>query len=183
VGWLERLRVEVVVGDIFEADTEGMACTVTTAVGPYGAISRQLFSRGGEALAADVAVLRSGLPEGRLELGQAVSLPVRPEHALGREGWLITAALWAHESPYTPSLLYGVHINSLRQAFARALASVAMPIFTGGGAELTFDAITRVLRDLDGLRTADTFSVERLVFVSRKPRDVEVLRQRLEEAV
>ena len=116
-------------------------------------------------------------------MGQAVSLPVKPDYQLGRTGWLILTALWAHESPYTPSLLYGVFINSLRQAFARGLVSVAMPIFTGGGAELTFDAIIRVLRDLDGLRTADEFSVERLIFVSRKPGDVEALGQRLKEAV
>ena len=63
------------------------------------------------------------------------------------------------------------------------MVSLAMPIFTGGGADLTFDAIIRVLRDLDGLRTSDGFTVERLRFVSRKERDVEALAKELRQGL
>ncbi len=183
MSWCDRLDVEAEVGDIFQTDADGLVCTVTVNLGPYGAISRHLFARGGAALADDLEALRSTLPGNRLQLGQATSLPIRAEHTLDVRGWLILAGLWAHESAYTPELLYGVYIASLRQAFERHLVSLAMPIFTGGGADLTFDAILRVLRDLDGLRTSDGFTVERLRFVSRKERDVEALAQALRQGL
>jgi hypothetical protein len=50
LAWLERLQVSVGRGDLLTVDVEVVVSTVMADLRPYGAISRALFARGGEAL-------------------------------------------------------------------------------------------------------------------------------------
>ena len=180
MGWLERLDVSTETGDLFDADAEGVVITIKTSLTAYGKISRTLFERSGDKLQADLrtAALRYG-PE-RLTIGKSLSVVARPEYGLKHAQCLIFVAMWSEESPYTMNLGFSCYASALREAFCLGLTSLALPIFTMGrgqrGAIMTDEAIVRLLTEFDGLRTADTFPVERMLFVSINSEQVERLR-------
>jgi hypothetical protein len=178
MGWLDQLSLEVQCGDLFALDVEAIVCTVTVGLGAYGRLSTYLFQHGGARLIAQLHALRAQYPEGRLPLGQAVTLQLDDPSPFGRMAQVICVALWDSDNPYTPNLIYRVLINALRQAFAQHLRAVAFPILRVP-LPMFADGIQRVLHDLDALPTSDTFSVEELAFVSTDPGHVTFLAHQL----
>lgn len=178
MGWLDQLSLEVRGGDLFALDVEAIVCTVTVGFGAYGRLSTHLFQHGGAPLVAQIHALRTQYPEGRLPLGQAVTLPLADPSPFGRIAQVICVALWDSDNSYTPNLIYRVLINALRQAFAQDMRAVAFPILRVP-LPLFADGIRRVLHDLDALPTSDTFSVEDLAFVSTDPGHVAFLAHQL----
>ncbi len=178
MGWLDQLSLEVRCGDLFALDVEAMVCTVTVGLGAYGRLSTHLFQHGGAPLVAQIHARRVQYPEGRLPLGQAVTVPLAAPSPFGPIAQVIWVAIWDTDNPYTPNLIYRVLINALRQAFAQHLRSVAFPILRVP-LPLFADGIRRVLHDLDALPTSDTFSVEEIAFVSADPGHVAFLAHQL----
>jgi len=141
--------------------------TVGERLGMYGKISKELYRRNPDGLATRARNALRTLGVEKLMLGQATSIPVTPEDGVGATDRIILVAWWSHESPYTIPKVYAGIANAIREAFAHGVTTLACPVFNAPGLRIE-PIITKVLRELSGLKNADRFSVEELKFVSQK---------------
>lgn len=177
--WFDKLEIDFRTGELFLSTKESIVVTVTTSIGPYGRLSRQLLGKYGVALSDEIRQLLEARPGGKLLLGEAVT--VSAPHGMDFDPFrkLILAALWQHENEYTPNLIYTVYVNSLRQAFHHGMQSLAIPILKVPKRMLR-ESIIKVFSELNALRDSSDFSVEEIEFVSTSASDVEFLRKSVE---
>lgn len=170
--WFEKLQINVRKGDIFQSETEGLMITTTTSLGPYGNLSKEFFEKYAQVLTSQIDSILNERTNKTLQLGETVSVIV--EESGDKTKRVILATLWQNENPYTPSLIYSVYINSLREAFKANLLSLSLPILKVPK-NMLGEKIIQVLTDLNDLRTSETFSVEEIEFVSNNDGDIEFL--------
>ena len=178
MSWFNKLTLEIKIADLFEQPSDGIVCPVTTRLGAYGALSRQLFATAGEALTADISKVAAQLDNNRLNLGAAVLLEAGLKYHLPGIGYVILAALWDHENQYSANLIYQFFINGLRKAFENNLKSIALPILHVP-LNMLAETMIRVIKDLDGLKISDQFSVEKIIILSLKEHDVTFIKDYL----
>lgn len=177
--WLKRLQVETRHGDLFETDAEAIVVPVNIGVrlDAY-TLGRQLLEKSGRPLQEEIGRALRQLPGRRLRLGQAITVGA---HSLGNTEKIILVAWWGAHNTFTPNFIYKVVIASLRQAFEHEIQSLAMPLFGTGSRMMRIQdlasSIVGVLKDLDGLRTTDTFRLRKLYFVSDRAHDVAFLQE------
>lgn len=178
--WLDRLSVEVCLGDLVLHSADALVCNVNTNLALNYSIGRQIRAVGGERLVLDIEAATRQLPGERLTLGEAITVKTS---ALPAASHLILVAWWDRDNDYTPQLLYKVVIGGIRQALHHRMRSLAMPIIGIGSGRVTAeqfgDCLIQVVRDLDGLSNAGEHSLEEIAVVSDREREIEVLDQYL----
>ena len=174
MSWFDDSSLAVRQGDILAPECDALVCPVTVSLDSYGAIGRRLLEIGGRQLAEELAEIRAGLPSQRLSLGQAVTVTPAVESLGTVSRRLVLVAMWSKDNPYTRNHVYSVLINSIRQVLNNGIDSMALPILNVSTA-LFHSEVAQVLQDLDGLRGSDSFSLQRIVFMSTKQSDVELL--------
>lgn len=180
MSWLENLSVDAVCGDLFALDVEAIVCTIKVDGTLYGRTSKQLYHLGEPNLRNQVKGKLLELGVNSLALGEAISVDTRNLPELKMFSRVILAALWDYQSEYTSNLIYAVIINSLRQAFAGTVKSLAIPILNVD--EKMFAQTTlKVLTELDTLRNSSDFSVDELLFVSNKENRVNYLNKAISQ--
>jgi O-acetyl-ADP-ribose deacetylase (regulator of RNase III) len=159
--------VEAHCGDLFSALCEAIVVNTDIAVSFRHTLGRELLERFGERLSTDVRTILETLPERRLALGQAVTVPA---YNLDPIKNVILVAWWGRDNEFTFRLIESALTNSLRQAFAANILSLACPLIGTGfqhmDPALLHAGIVKVLRELDGLKNSARFSVEELYFIS-----------------
>ncbi len=176
MSWLEDLTVDAVRGDLFAMDVDAIVCTTKVDGTLYGRTSKQLFSLDEQFFRAGIEEKILKLGQDKLSLGEAISLDTETQEnpELNRFKRIILAALWDYHSEYTYNLIYALIVNSLRQAFAGKIKSLALPILNVD--DKLFSQVTiNVLSELNELKNSDEFSLEELIFVSDKENRVEFL--------
>lgn len=164
---LDNLTLLIEQNDLLSMSVEAIVCPVTVGLERYGNISQKLFSLGQGNLLNDLSELRTTLPNNKLLLGQAISLDCKPTYNIGQFKKLIFVALWCRQSEYNLNLCYKAYINSFRQAFRYGLKTIALPIMAyRGNLDLCGQAVIKVIRDLDSLKTSSDFPIEEIYFVS-----------------
>lgn len=184
MSWIDRLKVTVRVGDLFEREADAFGLTLRTDLQPYGRLSQAVFKGHEtallEALRAE-AIRRRG--EAAVPLGAGLSIPVLPEYGLSRATTLAFAAMWSDENVYTKDLAYSCYASILREAFQRECRSLAVPIFSLGAdrsGALAGETLAKLLWDFDELRGADAFPVVEMAVVSDDGARVAGVRKALE---
>lgn len=183
MNWVDRLKITVQVGDLFECEVDALGLTLRTDLQPYGRLSQAIF-KGRETALLDAlraeALRRRG--EETLTLGAGLSIPVLPEYGVLRGTTLAFAAMWSDENVYTKDLAYSCYASILREAFQRSCRSLAVPIFSLGddrSGVLAGETLEKLLWDFDELSGAEAFTVEELVVVSDDRARVDGVRKAL----
>lgn len=175
-GWLDELDWDCVTGDLFEQEVDAIAIPVNTVLNLNFQLGRQLVARcAGPGLGRELERARAALPEGRLRVGQAVSIEVSE---LPHARRVVLAAWWNENNAFDRRLIYGVTSSSIREANAQGCRSLALPMF---GARAKVDhafraqVFCRVLRDLHQVRDSIAFPVRQLLFCDKAAERVEII--------
>lgn len=180
MSWLERCEVSVVNGDLFDQQVDALVIPVESTLTFNHLLGRELLIRCGQSLHIAASQAARSVFGDRVPLGDGFAVPID-----GLEGvrCMIFVAWWDRDNPYTQNLIERCVSTALRKAFQSQSTSVALPLFGVNSSELNlrdlYAAIPKVLREFDSLRTSDTFPVEDLRFVCRKPHVVEEMRRAL----
>lgn len=184
MSWLENLDVIFEHGEITAADADAIACPVTINLEIYGKLSQKLFTLGGNQLISDLDKFKKHLPDQKLFLGQAISLPSKPIYHIESFKTLIFMAIWDHQSEYSFNLFYKGYINALREAFHHGLKSIVLPIMPYDGfLKECGQAILKVIKDLDNLPASSDFSLEEIHFRSNVDEHIKYLVKAVEPMI
>lgn len=176
VGWLDRLSVIAMTGDLLSYRADGIVCNVNTKLALNYAVGRQLARIGGKQLIHDIEAAARQLSGEELTLGEAISVKTGALPAVSN---LILVAWWGKDNEYTTQLLYKAIIGGIRQALHHGMRSLAMPMFGTGSGKVTAgqfaDHLFQILKDLDGLSDSESYCLEEIAIVSDRCTDIEVL--------
>ncbi|WP_319587894.1 macro domain-containing protein [uncultured Desulfobulbus sp.] len=179
--WFDKLNIDCIHGDILAMQTEAIACNVNLHLDMNYSLGKQLAAKYGAELKTAANYARQLLPNGSLELGQAIFTPLTtfpPLKGVIFFGW------WTADNEFTRALIYRSLANVLRKCFENNCFSLALPLFGSGSGSMPFqnfqDTVAQVLEELNSLNRSDSFPLEELYFVSTNHDRVEQLRQRLD---
>ena len=179
--WFDKLTIECIHGDILAIATDSVACNVNVNLDLNYSLGKQMVLKYGSGLLDAVNHARQLLPNGSLELGQAVFMPLTvfpPLKGVIFFGW------WAADNEFTRALIYRSLTSILRKSFENNCFSLAVPFFGSGSGSMSFQlflcTVAEVLEQLNNLKCSDSFSLEEIFFVSTNSDRVEQLRKKLD---
>lgn len=175
--WLNRLEIQLVCGDLFEQAPDAVMCPTRDDLAPYGAISAKATRIGGRALEDLLNKKYQTFEITPMVLGSSAAVDVSSIEAFHFR-WLVTVALWQHESQYTANLFNASYTSAIRMAAERQCHSLALPIMAyDGNLPMACEGWSKALAELGALPVTRRWPLETLLVCSTSEKNLEAFEQ------
>ena len=180
--WLEHLEYTCIQADLLSLEVDAVVIPVNVTLNLNYTLGQLLAQRGGPKVADRLLALARTLPNGRLTLGTATSIPTQDLQYLPKR--VIVVAWWNKNTAYHDQHIYKCYASALREAFKHGASSLALPILGGGGGvepQRRARVICTLLRQFDQLKRSGSFPVRRLCFADLARRPLDAIESELDQ--